>query len=193
MARKVQNAAVMAPADEGNGGVDAADTEGRRSRVITYVWNPETNSLDQFRNKVLAQSFPFSDLNDEIRDRAMRHGITQKLADSHAGKIPDAEKEARDTWEHLAAGQWFSARGETAERTSLFFEAYVRVMNSRGHAMTVEDFRKRVNDIESGDDDNKKRALKGARENVDIVAAMNEIRMERARAKSGAEAELAVL
>lgn len=184
----------MAPADEGNGGVASDASEGRK-RVITYTWVPETGCIDQARDKVVTQSFRIADLNEDIRERALRHGLIQKLADSHAGKIPEAEANAKETWEHLVAGDWYAARGESTERTSLFLEAYVRVMNARGHQLTVEEFRKRVNDIESGDDDAKKKALRAARDNVDVQKAANDIRAERlaARAEKVQQPELAML
>lgn len=196
MARKAslkESTAVMAPADEGTNG--STDTSEGRKRVITYTWNEDTGCIDQAREKSVTQSFRIADLNDDIRERALRHGLIQKLADSHAGKIPEAEQNAKETWDHLVAGDWYAARGESTERTSLFLEAYVMVMNNRGHSLTVEEFRKRVNDIESGDDDTKKKALRAARDNVDVQKAMNTIRMERlnARAEKVQQPELAML
>lgn len=57
-----------------------------------------------------------ADVSAAIAERAMRHGIKQKVSDSYASNNgrADAFEKARETWTTLVEGEWNKFRGNIA-------------------------------------------------------------------------------
>ena len=160
---------------------ESIETNGAtRKRTVKYSWNADDRVLTQSINGEDVQKFDVSLLNNEIMDALAIHGLRQKLADAHAGKIPDAEELSKDVWVGLVDGNW-SSRGEGGERAGLFVEAYAAIK-----MRPIDEIRQIVNAIEAGDDDDKKALLAKARANKDVVAKMRTLAAERAAARAEA-------
>ena len=84
--------------------------------TVTFAWSDGTT--DTFR---------LADVPDRIRGRLALHGLTQKLADAHAGigDVAAARAATRAVWEALAAGDW--TKRPDAGGTSLLVAAVARV------------------------------------------------------------------
>jgi hypothetical protein len=123
--------------------------------------------------------------------------LRNKLMDSYADPESDILTQCGETYDMLAAGTWAAPRGETAERTTLFAEAYASLKK-----IDLEDAKARINSILAGDDDDRKRTLDGWRRHPQIVAEMTSIsaakaaeraRVARKAAKGTAEPDFADL
>lgn len=160
---------------------ESIETNGAtRKRLVKYNWNADERILTQFVNAEPMQSFQIAELSTDIMDMLAIHGLRQKLADAHAGKIPEAVELSKDVWDGLVAGNWTS-RGEGGERAGLFVEAYAAIKQR-----PIDEIRNIVNAIEAGDDDDKKALLAKARANKDVVAKMRTLAAERAAARAEA-------
>lgn len=126
----------------------------------------------------------YDPLPDEMKTMLGLSFLRTKLMDSYADTSKDVMTELRNTYDGLMNGQW-ETRGEGAERTTLFFEAYAQINNT-----TVEYVRERVNAIEAGDDPVAKANLAGHRKHPQTVRVMAEIAAKKAaeRAKAAREA-----
>lgn len=96
--------------------------------------------------------------------------LRNKIMDSYADPKSDIIAQCGETYKLLLAGTWAAPRGETAERTTLFAEAYASLKK-----LDLEDAKARINSILAGDDDDRKRTLDGWRRHPQIVAEMARI------------------
>lgn len=124
------------------------------------------------------------DYSPEMQRIAMvTTGFRNKFMDTYADPARDIAESLEDQHQSLLAGQW-SARGESAERTTLFVQAYAAVKGQ-----TVDYVRGRVNAIESGDDEVAKATLAQWRKDNDILAKMAEIQILNAQKRLAAAQE----
>lgn len=125
-----------------------------------------------------------SQLNDDMKQRAMLHGLNQKIRDSFAGVKGDVAKgieNAKGVIEALLAGNWRQARGEgeAKPRIGELAEAI-----SRLKAIDIETATKAVTEA----DDAKRKEW---RAHPRIKAAIAAIRAEKAQAELAKAGEVA--
>lgn len=184
----------MSTTTNGNGSASGnarADAPKRQRRCAMAMDFP--NETVTFRQPTAADGKPGAvvfvaeckKLPAEIRQILMVDRCRNKLMDSYSDPASDPAAEMGKVWDGLLAGNW-SVRGEAAERTSLFVEAYA-FMAKRD----VADIRAVVNALELADDAESKAKLKAARSHPQIVARMAEITRERAVARAAATATAA--
>lgn len=135
-------------------------------------------------------------LSEDIRLRLALHGLAQKIGDSYAfgaGEVHTAEEAysaASAQYSALCAGDWGRVRGAGSDESTLFEEAYLRV-NISGipgvcparPEFTLADARAKL----AEKTDEQKKSLKKL---PAIVAAMGEIRVERATAVAAPGAQV---
>ena len=107
--------------------------------------------------------------------------LRNKIMDSYADPESDIIAQCNETFDMLAAGTWAAPRGESAERTTLFAEAYASLKK-----IGLDDAKSRINAITSGDDAERQRNLDAWRRHPQIVAEMARISAAKAaeRAKT---------
>ena len=128
-----------------------------------------------------SQIFSFDDLLPDIRECAMRHGISQKLGDV-AGKgdltIADKRTLVQGVWDAISGDQgiWVK-RGEAGEPKGDLLAALIRVNEERNKGPLSDEQRQKVVALVGGlDNDGRKRYAKDDR----VAAALKTIRAERA-------------
>ena len=137
--------------------------------------------------------FKLADYSPQIQDLLTFHtGFNHKFMDSWSDPADDVLAAAGSVHDQLIAGNWHArGTGEAAEKTSLFVEAYARhtfKAPGQGHdrGMTAEDWladvRKRINEIEAGDDDAKKAHVKSWKSHSQIKLIEAQIKEEKAKA-----------
>lgn len=165
--------------------------------TVTYQPYAANGELDG-RSVVLSpMQYP-----EQIRNLLMLDRLRNKAMDAYSDPTADVIESVNGVNEQLLAGNW-SARGsgEGAEKTSLFVEAYAKFthrtadpahngQSAHDRGITLEDWiadrRRRVNEIEAGDDDGQKEKLKQVKAHAQIKALMATIQEEKARERAKA-------
>ncbi len=142
------------------------------------------------------RSITLSPLNypEQIRNLLMLDRLRNKAMDAYSDPDADVIEAVRGVDEQLLAGNWSQrGTGESAERTTLFVEAYARFtydMPKQGkeQGLSIEEWtanrRSKVNEIEAGDDEALKAMLKNARSHAGVKKLMAEITLEKARERA---------
>jgi hypothetical protein len=143
------------------------------ARIISSVVGDTFVSLTVGKTTVTVD---FSELSKEMIAKLALHGLKQKLADSAASSLTDAERieKISGTADNLRAGVWNSTGGGT---TSLLVEAIARVKKC-----TIEQAQMAVDGL----DDEKEKAVKN---NAQIKLAIAQIKTERAEARAKVSVE----
>jgi len=112
-----------------------------------------------------------SDLTDEICQKALIHGLKQKLADSYSGVKTDHEVEAafEATLNSLLTGSWNAGRSSLG---GIWVEALARAAG-----VSVEEAAQKWRELEE-------EAQKDLKKNAQIKQAKAEIELERAKVKA---------
>lgn len=132
----------------------------------------------------------FSDITQDVRDKAESHGFKQKIADSYAGADPeDAYAAAKGVVDRLANGEWTKTRegGGGGAKISQLAEAVAEVMGIE-RAEAVEKV--------SGLDDERKKELRAhpqvKQKLLEIKARRASEAAERAAAEAADAGELSL-
>lgn len=154
--------------------------------TVTYAPYNAAGELDGRTVTLSPLQYP-----EQIRNLLMLDRLRNKAMDAYSDPSADVIDAVNAVNEQLLAGNWASrGSGETAERTTLFVEAYARHTfklpgqgESRGMdlAAWIADRRAKVNEIEAGDDDALKAMVKNAKANAQIKKLMADITLEKAR------------
>ena len=118
------------------------------NKIATVTTDDNTGTIQFDFGEAGGVSVALSDLPDEIVKHAAMHGLVQRLRDAYAGygQRYDADAPTRAMEEvnaivqSLQSGEW-SRRGEGGGggRTSVWAEAFARVLVNNGKAETVAD------------------------------------------------------
>lgn len=167
----------------------APRTRNRRAKMDidasaqTVTFRPFVPGTDQPTGEVFVAEY--APLPDAIKLQLGLDRLRNKLMDSYSDPADDVMASLRTTYDALLGGQW-AIKGETGERTTLFIEAYAELKQK-----PLEDVRRRVYEIEAGDDAKAKANLAGWRKAPEFVARMAKIAERKARERSKAAAEAA--
>lgn len=120
-------------------------------------------------------SIDIGNLPEAVRERALAHGIMQKLGDSYAGalSVADAFASCEQVATNLEQGVWNAGRATGTAKGGILVEALARATGR-----TVEEAAKVLADMP----DDKQKEL---RKHPEVRAAEAHIRAERAAAKVG--------
>jgi hypothetical protein len=117
--------------------------------------------------------------NDEVKRKAMFHGVAQKVQDSYASTetADEAYSAATATVKALDGGSWtVRTAGEGGGQLPMLVEALFRVIG-QAEGKTIGECAELIESMDDGQ-------RKGCRELPPIVAALDEIRAERALEKA---------
>lgn len=122
--------------------------------------------------------FDTGTVSEEIRNRAVLHGFSQKLGDSYAAAAKEenplawAKEQVREVISQLLAGDWRAARAAGTPRVSDLAQALARVTGN-----TVEEAHAFVETL----DDDQKKAYRAKNK---VKAALAQIKSERLAAQA---------
>lgn len=144
--------------------------------VLTVVNGKNAWSAGDIIRTVRVRDYP-----TEIRNlAALTVGFRNKFMDTYSDPATPIADALGQMHEQLLAGNW-AVKGEGSERTTLFLEAYSNILVKTDPTKDLAWTRRRVNEIESGDDEGRKLGIAGARAHPEVVAEMARLQIERAR------------
>jgi hypothetical protein len=157
-------------------------TESIADQTVTY--QPYVAGSDQLDGRTFVAEL--GKLSTDIQTRLALSRLRNKLMDSYSDKTTDVIERVTDTFAMLENGDWDS-RGEGADRTSVFIEAYANV-----YKKPIDAVRTAVNNLataaENGDADADKK-LKAARADQHVKLEMANIAARRAAERQAKLAE----
>lgn len=161
----------------------------KKNALITVVHNPDTNVLTFTVGEAGTIEIPVSDVPEEVRNRALLHGLVQKVSDAAAMPKSEltgnAKKDAKAKFDKMSAvatrilgGDWSRKAGDgTGQVSGIIFRAFSEYVEDMAKAK-----KKPIPDADKirAVYDSKSRAGQLALRNVpEISAIMERLRSER--------------